>query len=252
MCQITAEQTPQACLLTTTAVEDVPMNRKILRKLLESDLIADATKKGHNLQPLLNMVHAQKWDTLNSCYGQYFYPVRDRLSVRDGILLYDDRAVIPKQLRQVLVDLLLLTHPGQSGLLEAAKNVWYPYLCRDIVDTAQICKECRQKGKNFQVHSRKQHFTALDAVVEPDEGIRVGFRRTAPRRKKGSVYAGRVNRFSRFPSAKVVTNNKADIIIRFMQTHIVNHGVLRNIGCAQAQENRAKKLTLNCKIILLN
>ena len=68
------------------------------------------------------MIRGQKWDNLKSYYGAYFYNVRNRLSVRDGILLYDDRAVIPKQLRQILVDSLHLTHPGQGGMLEAAKT----------------------------------------------------------------------------------------------------------------------------------
>ena len=49
-----------------------------------------------------------------------------------------------------------------------------------------------------------------------------------------------VNRCSRFPSAKVVSNNKVDTIIRFMQNHIVNHGVPCNIRCDQAQVFRAK------------
>ena len=56
-----------------------------------------------------------------------------------------------------------------------------------------------------------------------------------------------VDRFSPFPYAKVVTNNKADTIIRFMQNHIVNHAIQRNIRCDQAQDIRAKKLLIYCK-----
>ena len=56
-----------------------------------------------------------------------------------------------------------------------------------------------------------------------------------------------VDRFSQFPYAKVVANNKADTIIKFMQTHIVNHGVPRNIRCDQAQGFRAKKFMIYCK-----
>ena len=94
-----------------------------LRNVFDSSFLAAATKKDRSLNPLLNMVKGQKWDTIKSCYGPYFYNVRHRLSVRDGILLYDDRAVIPKQLRQTLVDTLHLTHPGQGGLLEAARYI---------------------------------------------------------------------------------------------------------------------------------
>ena len=154
------------------------------------------------------------------------------MRVRDGILLYDGRAVIPKQLRQILVDSLHLSHPGQGGMLEAAKIAWYPFLHRDIIATAQNCKECRQKCKNLKVISGKQHFTALDAVVEPNEEIQMDFAGPLPdeNNKEVCILVG-VDQCSRFLSAKVVTNTKAVTIIRFMQMHIVNHGVPRNIRC---------------------
>ena len=95
---------------------------------------------------------------------------------------------------------------------------------------------------------------SLDAVVEPNEEIQLDFAGPLPDEKDKDVYilAG-VDRFSRFPSAKVVTNNKADTIIRFMQTHIVNHGVPRNVRCDQAQGFRAKKnLCCTARIITSN
>ena len=231
-----------------TEEEDVPMYRRQLRKVFDISFIAAATKKDRSVYPLLKMVRGQKWETIKSCYGPYFYNVRNRLWVRDGILLYNDRAVIPKQLRQTLVDSLYLTHPGQGGMLEAAKNVWYPYLHRDIVATAQNCKECHQKGKNLKVISGKTHFTSQNALVEPNEEIQLDFAGPLPDKNNKDVYllVG-VDGFSRFPSAKVVTKNKAHTIIRFRQTHIVNHGVRRNIRCDQAQVFQAKIIMLYCK-----
>ena len=104
------------------------------------------------------------------------------------------------------------------------------------------------ESKNLKVISVNTHFTSLDAVVEPNEEIQLDFAGRLPDENDKDVYilVG-VDRFSRFPSAKVVTNNKADTIIRFMQTHIVNHGVPRNIRCDQAQGFRAKKFMLYCK-----
>ena len=248
-CQTEKEVDTHTCSATAdTQDEDVPMYRRQLRNVFDSSFLAAATKKDRSINFLLNIVKEQKWDTLKSCYGPYFYNVRHRLSVRDGILLYDERAVIPKQLRQILVDALHLTHPGQGGTLEAARSIWYPYLHRDIVATAQNCKECREKGENLKVISDHSHFTSLDAVVEPNEEIQLDFAGPLPDENDKNVYilVG-VDRFARFPSAKVVTNNKADTIIRFMQTHIVNHGVPRNVRCDQAQGFRVKKILLYCK-----
>ena len=220
--------------------EDVPLFRKNLRKALDVDFIAAATKRDRNFQPLINMVRQQKWDQTKACYGPYFYNVRDRLSVRNNVLLYDDRLVIPKQLMQIFLNSIHLTHPGQGDMLEAAKHIWYPYLHRNIVTAAQNGKECRAKGKNLRVISGKKHFTSLDTVVEPNEEIQLDFAGPLPDENNKDVYilVG-VDKFSRFPSAKVIANNKADTIIKFMQTHFVNDGVPRNIRCDQAQGFRA-------------
>ena len=140
------QQDTECQTIATIEEEDTPMFRKNLRKVMDVNFLAAATKRDRNLSPLLTMVKQQKWDSIKSCYGPYFYNVRHRLSVRENILLYDDRVVIPKQLRPTLMDALHLTHPGQGGMLEAAKHVWYPYLHRDIVATAQNCKKLPGKG----------------------------------------------------------------------------------------------------------
>ena len=156
LCQTDPPDHPAECQAITMDEEDVPLFRKNLRKALDVDFIAAATKRDRNLQPLINMVRQQKWDQIKACYGLYFYNVLDRLSVRNNVLLYNDRVVIPKQLRQIILDSIHLTHPGQGGMLEAAKHIWYPYLHRDIVTAAQNCKECRAKGKNLRVISGKK------------------------------------------------------------------------------------------------
>ena len=114
--------------------------------------------------------------------------------------------------------------------------------------TAQNCKNCRDKGKNLIIISGKKHYTTLDAVVEPNEEIELDFAVHLPDENDEEIYilVG-VDRFSRFPYAKVVSNNRADTIIRFMQNHIVNHGVPRNIRCDQEQDFRAKKFLIYCK-----
>ncbi|XP_063723394.1 uncharacterized protein LOC134851304, partial [Symsagittifera roscoffensis] len=149
LCQKDPPDHPTECQAISMEEEDVPLFRKNLRKALDMEFIAAATKRDRNLQPLINMIRQQKWDQIKACYGPYFYNVRDRLSVRNNVLLYDDRVAIPKQLRQIILDSIHLTHPGQGGMLEAAKHIWYPYLHRDIVTSAQSCKECRAKVKKI-------------------------------------------------------------------------------------------------------
>ena len=106
---------------------------------------------------------------------------------RDNILLYGDRVVIPKQLRFTLMDALYLTHTGHRGIVEAANHVWYSYLHRDVVSTAQNCKNCRNKCKNLKAISGKKHYTLLDAVVETNKENRLDFSGPLPNKNRKEI-----------------------------------------------------------------
>ena len=43
------------------------------------------------------------WDAIKASYGQYWFNIRNRLHVREGCLLIDERIVIPSQLRQTVL-----------------------------------------------------------------------------------------------------------------------------------------------------
>ena len=56
-----------------------------------------------------------------------------------------------------------------------------------------------------------------------------------------------IDKWSKFPTAKVVTNTTADMTSKFMQRYISINGVPRRLRCDQAQTFRAKKFQLFCK-----
>ena len=61
-----------------------------------------------------------------------------------------------------------------------------------------------------------------------------------------------VDRFSRFPYAKVVTNNKADTIIKFMQTHWLIKGYQEMSGATKLKGFGLKNLESTVKAITLS
>ena len=54
------------------------------------------------------------------------------------------------------------------------------------------------------------------------------------------------DKWSKFSTAKIVTNTTADIAIKFMQRYFSKNGVPRKIRCDQAQTFRAKNFPLFC------
>ena len=73
-----------------------------------------------------------------------YYPVRAHLSVVDGLLIHDNRVVIPGQMRG---EILRLLHEGHQGLNKckerACMSVWWPGISTELKDIVQVCKHCQ-------------------------------------------------------------------------------------------------------------
>ena len=72
-------------------------------------------------------------------YHQY----RDKLYPRDWVLMYDDRLVIPKGIRDRVLDVLHAAHQGRSSMLHrAAQTVFWPGYTADIEKRRAGCHVC--------------------------------------------------------------------------------------------------------------
>ena len=82
----------------------------------------------------------------------------------------------------------------------------------------------------------------MKPVVEPNGEVQLHFAgplRIELNRDAYSLVA--IDKFSKSPTAKVVSNTTAGIAIRFMQRCISNNGVTRSLMYDQSQTFRAKK-----------
>ena len=212
-----------------------PLFRRKLQRVLGVTLIAAATKKDRNLRPLVNFVKTRNWETIKTSYSQNWHNLRNRLHVREDCLLIDERIVIPAELRQTVLDSLHLTHPGSAAMLDLCQNVWFPHIHRSIVQMAQNFRHCIEQDKNLKpVLGTKQSFQ-MQLVVEPNEEVQLDFARPLPDELNRDAYIlVAIDKCSKFPTAKVVSNTPADIAIKFMHRYISNNGVPRGIRCEQA------------------
>ena len=74
---------------------------------------------------------------------QEYFQHRKRLSVVDGVILYNDRVVIPSLLRK---DILLALHSAHQGVTSmnshAESSVFWPGITRDISMIRESCPDC--------------------------------------------------------------------------------------------------------------
>ena len=62
----------------------------------------------------------------------------------------DQRLVIPKLLRLIIMRSLYYGHPGRDNTLATVSNVWWLRLHREVVGIAKACQQCQVPGKNIK------------------------------------------------------------------------------------------------------
>ena len=72
---------------------------------------------------------------------------RDSLYISDGVVLYQDRAVIPSSLRRTILEGLHSAHQGVSSMQSRAQSiVFWPGMTLDIQETRSKCRECNRNA----------------------------------------------------------------------------------------------------------
>ena len=83
----------------------------------------------------------------------------------------------------------------------------------------------------------------METVVEPNEEVQLDFVGPLPDELNKDAYIFvAVDKWSKFPTAKVVSDSTADVAFKFMQRYSSNNGVPRRLRCDQAQTFRDKKI----------
>ena len=106
-----------------------------------------------------------------------YWPVRDRLSVDDGIVLCGCRVVIPLSLRKQTLVTLHAGHLGQERTkFRARQIVYWPGMDIDIDNITRLCERCQSELPSQQRETLIQHEPAerplqyLDADIASHAG----------------------------------------------------------------------------------
>ena len=140
----------------------------------------------------------------------------------------DGRLVIPLPLQVPIESRIHYYHHGKRNMYEAARDVWYPYLCRSLAAKATYCQQCTEVGKNLKTLLPKGDMGKVPEPREPNECIQLDFWGPINYLNESKKYVlVATDRFSRWPSAMVTTTNLSDKVLKFLDKYITQHGVPR-------------------------
>ena len=154
---------------------NMPEYRKNLSQVFGEEFLAEATKKSKQLAPLIKLIEDRDWNTMKTI-NPYFYSFKRDLSVTpSGSILYDNRLMITKSLKQLVIDLIHKTHPRHVGILRLADLIWFPRIHRDVTYKAQSSSDCIKNGKNLKAIQTKSELGFLPKLNEHNEEIQMDF-----------------------------------------------------------------------------
>ena len=123
----------------------------IPKSVKRSDL-AKASKNDARIQNALAILKGEKHKADST-----FEKVKPELTVtKDGLLLKNDRLVIPKSLQKVMVR---IAHQGHQGIVKtkrlARKHIWFPRMDQLLEIAVKDCKDCRANTKSVKINPIK-------------------------------------------------------------------------------------------------
>ena len=82
-------------------------------------------------------------DYANDPFIKLYWQYREALYEIDGVIIYNDRVVIPPSMRQHVLQVLHSSHQGVSSMEARAREIiFWPGYTKEIMDTRKSCTDC--------------------------------------------------------------------------------------------------------------
>ena len=113
------------------------------------ELVRTATASDEKLNTLLALIETGFPEQLSEIPQalQDYHKYRDHLNSIDGVILYDDRVLVPPSLQKNVLSTLHAAHQGTSGMIARAEmSVFWPGITKDIKDIREGCYHCNRNA----------------------------------------------------------------------------------------------------------
>ena len=103
----------------------------------------------------------------NKLYRHVFKDLR----VDRELVYFENRLVIPSDLRQAVLNSIHSGHNGRDAMLGSVDEVWWPQINRQIVAVARTCTNCQKAGKNVKPLKSQREFGTIRKPKQVNEEI---------------------------------------------------------------------------------
>ena len=145
-----------------------------------------------------------------------YHSFRDELSVQDGLIIKQDRVVIPFSMRSEIKQLLHSTHSGIDACLKRAREcLYWPGMTGDIKQYISACEICQSYQSSNQPESLQPH--ELPSRQWEKIGVHLF-------KLEGKDYMVTVDYLSNYWEIDRLENTKAPTVVRKLKAHFARYG----------------------------
>ena len=205
---------------------------------LDLPLLLDDTARDVKILNAIAAIGKQQLD--NTFYP--YRPHRLHLSTRFGLLFYNDRIVIPENMRTTVIAMIHHGHTSAAKMEQLSVAFWWPGIQRVIQEKAVSCPSCRAAGKNIVTQTSSLKKNNLEILTEPNQEIQLDFAGPIKLKTRGDVYIlVAMNRFSKWPTAQICKSTDTRTVLKFLTKYFTDNGTPRiirtdNGGCFKSNE----------------
>lgn len=140
------------------------------QEAISIDDVRTATEKDLELQTVLKALKDDVWDCSDETTKTFRF-ARSELYEHDGLLLRNDRIVMPGTLRSLAIKLTHLGHLGMSAMKRTLRaRVWWPFLDKEVETFVARCMQCSMMArkdppppmKRIPMPSKPWEYVAID------------------------------------------------------------------------------------------
>ncbi|XP_060562943.1 uncharacterized protein K02A2.6-like [Ruditapes philippinarum] len=157
------------------------------------------------------------WPSTESCeIAKLYKPYRSEITVNKGLLMRNDRLIIPTDMR---LDILSKLHQAHQGIARAKESVWWKCISRDIQQLIQNCDICAK----FQNDKREP---MISTPFPRRSWSRLG---SDLFHWRGHTYLLVVDYFSRYIELSRLTSTSSMAVVEHFKSILSRHGLCDTI-----------------------
>ena len=188
------------------------------------------TTNDPTLQKSLVPLESQQQDNV----PEEYLPSRKKLSTRYGLVFYEGRIIVPKNLITAVISLLHKSHPAINKMSMAARHFWWPEITEAIQKNCDGCIPCKRSGTNVKPNLHNTEKNQLPALCKPNEEIQLVFTGSVTEKNQRFYISFPMDRYSKGPAANFCKTTDGETAVEYMEQYLNLNSIPRTIRTDKA------------------